>query len=83
MSEVYVSILSDEPEPRTSTLVIETSGWLRVMGNLPHGYRFKPKTERDARLLRDYFDARLAESNEEKAAKALRDMGLLTKDKGK
>ncbi len=40
-----------EEHPRTSSLLVEKDGSLRVVGNLPHGYNFKMKTARAAEKL--------------------------------
>jgi hypothetical protein len=50
-----VSIIEVEPAepayPRKTTLVLETDGSIRVLGNLPHNYAFRPATHEDARTL--------------------------------
>ncbi len=54
MSLNFIDVIetgSAEEHPRTSALLVEKDGSLRVVGNLPHGYNFKMKTKKDAEKL--------------------------------
>jgi len=58
MKQEYISIVSKEGEGRTSTLDIHSKSTpeaVHVMGNLPHGYAFEPKTAKDAQALIDWL----------------------------
>ena len=57
MAEQYISIQENASDgERVSTLAVDSkTGALRVMGNLPHGYRFAAKDHSDARALAAYF----------------------------
>jgi hypothetical protein len=54
-----VSIVEAEPAdanyPRKSTLVLEADGSVRVLGNLPHNYAFRPFTREDAITLASHI----------------------------
>jgi len=64
-NEKYIDLLQSEHDThdmtvsiedrRTSTLVMEDD-FLQVMGELPHGYRFSPKTREDANKMIEWLE---------------------------
>jgi len=58
IKQIQISVTgysSDKSDQRKSTLQITEYGEIEVIGVLPHGYRFKPTTVKDAWKLSAYL----------------------------